>query len=449
MFSQRSITRLSFALVIPVLFALQCLAQNKVSISKAVALPTQDNPNHWQILVGFTKGFDIPGKVSEVEDPRKNPIKDPRNIYLMDINSGQRLNVIYTFFDVKGFYTAAGTFDPDAGHPDAVTIYVDPSVRLDREHHYHLYVLNVPFAGAPTADPQPQSAIEFAPATPTTPETEQGDPAHKDSLSFTAADGREDANIYLSGEYSGASGEGFNGSVDVKVEFPIRKVLKNRTHYFNPFFELKASNGAKADPDSMNFGLNWEWPVWRYRKDNLHFPIRRIIWRNAPKIESERDFGNSNFIWETRFRFMSRTYESKRTTFYFRPFVGHELGANINSPVQEAEHKFLYRLMTGTTLNLVFPIQSAGLHDVSFEGSYIRRWPLRSELSFEDDDDGNPQPLSIGKGPRDYVTTKLNVDFTKAFGLSVSYEYGSLPPTFKLVDHKTTIGLTYKIKIDR
>jgi hypothetical protein len=448
MFDRKSIARLSFALVLLAFLGLQCLAQNRVSISQAVALPTEGNPNHWQIFVGFSKGFDIPGNFSEVEDRDKNPIKDPRNIYLLDVNSGQRLNVIYTFFDEARFYTPAGT--RNANNPDAVTIYVDPSVRLNPDHHYHLYVLNVPFGGSPTDDPQPQSFIKFAsPTAPASPAPETGDPALKDSLSFTDADGREDANIYLSGEYSGASGEDFAGSVDVKVELPIRRILKNRTHYFNPFFELKASNSANADPDSMTFGLNWEWPVWRYRGDNLQRLIRRIIWRNAPKIEAERDFDNSNFIWESRFRFMSRTYQSKHTTFYFRPFMGHELGANINSPVKEAEHKFLYRLLTGTTLNLVFPIQSAGLHDVSFEGSYVRRWPLRREVSFEDDVDGNPQPLSLGKGPRDYVSTKLNIDFTKAFGLTVSYEYGSLPPTFKLVDHKTTIGLTYKVKIDR
>jgi hypothetical protein len=136
-------------------------------------------------------------------------------------------------------------------------------------------------------------------------------------------------------------------------------------------------------------------------------------------------------------------------TFYFRPFIGQELGANINSPLREAQGKFIYRPMAGTTFNLIFPVQVAGFQAISLEGSYIRRWPLRREVSFEEDDDGNLTALSIGKSPRDFVTAKANFDFTKAFGLSVGYEYGELPPNFKLVDHKTTIGLTYKIKIDR
>lgn len=120
-----------------------------------------------------------------------------------------------------------------------------------------------------------------------------------------------------------------------------------------------------------------------------------------------------------------------------------------SSPVAEAEHKFLYRALAGTTLNLTFPVQSAPLNDISIESSYIRRWPLRAEVTFEEDDDGNLQPVRINKAPRDYVTAKLTFGFTKHIGLSVGYEYGSLPPTFKLIDHKTTIGLTYKVKIDR
>lgn len=434
---RRRVIRLSLSLVALLLLAVPSAAKNLVSITHAAAVPPNQKISQWRIVVGFNKGFDIPETIGEAEDPAKNPIKNPGSFYLFDVNAGQRLTITEAFLDLGQFYTAAGKRDLSAGNPAEVEIFVNPKVSLDPTHHYHLYVLNVPFNGSPTDDPQPQSFVEFR------------KPDQPTLLSFTGADGREDANIYLSGEYAGASGEKFSGSVDTKIEIPIRKVIGERTHTFSFFYDLKASNNPKADPDSMNFGVNWEFPLWRYRGNNLQFPIRRIIWRNAPKIESERDFGNTNFIWESRFRFMSRTYEGKHTTFYFRPFMGHELGANINSPLKEAEHKFLYRLMTGTTLNLIFPIEVTGLNDISFEGSYIRRWPLRREVTFEEDDDGNPQPLRFGKGPHDYVSTKFNVNFTKAFGLTVGYEYGSLPPTYKLVDHKTTIGLTYKVKFDR
>jgi hypothetical protein len=449
----RKVIRAIPVVVVLLLLSAPSLAQIDVEISQATALPTQKNSNHWQIFVGFNKPYDLPAARSDVENPARTSIKDPGNFHLIDVDTGQRISIIYVYFNADKLYTTAGALNPNATHPGAVTIYVDPSVRLEPEHHYHLYVLNVSFRGQSTKDPQPQRFVEIAPANATagtTPEPEKGDPAVKDSLSFTAADGREDANIYLSGEVAGASGEKFNGSVDVKVEIPFRKIIGNRVHIFNfPLFELKASSSPQADPDSMNIGFSWEWPVWRYRGETLEVPIRRIIWRNAPKIESERDFDNTNFIWESRFRFMSRTYSAKHATLYFRPFIGQELGANINSPVKEAEGRFLYRPLAGTTLNLIFPIQAAGLQDISFEGSYIRRWLLRREIGFEEDDEGNLKAVSIGRGPRDYVTAKINLDFTKAFGATVSYEYGQLPPSFKLVDHKTSIGLTYKVKIDR
>jgi hypothetical protein len=32
------------------------------------------------------------------------------------------------------------------------------------------------------------------------------------------------------------------------------------------------------------------------------------------------------------------------------------------------------------------------------------------------------------------------------WGLSVKHEYGALPPVFNFLDHKVSIGLTFKLK---
>jgi hypothetical protein len=99
-------------------------------------------------------------------------------------------------------------------------------------------------------------------------------------------------------------------------------------------------------------------------------------------------------------------------------------------------------------MNLIFPIQKAGIYDISFEGEYTRRWLLKREIFFTKSDENGFQPLFVGKGPRDYLLTKLNLDFTKYLGLSISFENGRIPPDFKTVDQKVTVGLTYKIKLD-
>ncbi len=424
-------------------------AQIDVSMTQAVALPTTENKNKWQIFVKFNKGINIPQNLRDFNNPKVNLIKDPKNYSLIEIETGQKIDIIYIFSDSSPFYT--GSNFNNAGLPGAITVFLDPSVRLDPNKHYHLYIFNVLFEGKTANDP-PQKSVTFAKSVNAVnnapmPETDKKDNV-KDSLSFTAADGRDDSNIYISGEAIASKGSKPNFSADVKVEIPFRKIIGNRVHNFNPFFELKAGQGPDVDPDTMKLGLNWEFPAWRYGGDNLHFPIRRILLKNAPQIEAEKDWDNVNFVIDTRFRFMSRTYSSKVVTFYFRPFLGQEFGKNINNPVREAEGKIIYRPLIGTTMNLIFPIQKAGIHDISFEGEYTRRWLLRREIYFEKTDDNGLQPLQIGKGPRDYLLTKFNLNFTKSFGLSLSYENGRLPPSFKAVNQKISLGLTYKIKLE-
>ena len=158
--SFKSIIKLTALITLILFSSVVIYAANKVSISQAMALPTKDNPNHWQIFVGFSAGFDIPRSLNDVEDPNKTPIKKPGNFYLFDIDSAQRVSIVYVYFDSGPFYTA-GTFN-GSGHPDAITIFVDPAFRLDPTHHYHLYVLNVSFNGQPTDNPQPGRFVEVA-----------------------------------------------------------------------------------------------------------------------------------------------------------------------------------------------------------------------------------------------------------------------------------------------
>ncbi len=104
--------------------------QIDVAITEAVALPTKENPNHWQVFVGFDKAFDLPPSITDVENPEKNPIKNPKNFYLVEIETGHRIEVIYTYFDSSRFYTPAGGLN-GIRFPSSVTVYLDPSIRLD------------------------------------------------------------------------------------------------------------------------------------------------------------------------------------------------------------------------------------------------------------------------------------------------------------------------------
>ncbi|HEX7176193.1 MAG TPA: hypothetical protein VF240_13105 [Pyrinomonadaceae bacterium] len=440
-----------------------CTSANTVpvTIELAQALLDRDGSGRRILSVTFSESFDLSLPTNTPLDPlnvdpvvranlnldlERNPVKDPSNYHLLDVRNSRRIPIVYVYFRT------------DRLTPNAVTLTVDPSVRLDEgDGVYHLYAFNLRFISTsgstitnsglcPAKQLQRPVSVEAA-VQPAPPPTGKADDSESgEGLSLTAADGREDANFYVSGEVTRPSGESFFGTVDVLIDYPVKKVIENRVHSYGPFFELKASSDPGADPDSLNFGFNSRFPLWRYRGPNQSVPFRRLILKNSPKIEAERDFGNVNFVHETRFTLLSKTFLSGSTTFYLRPFAGLEIGKNFVSPLDEAEGRFLIRPLAGSTLNIIFPMARGPIQSIGLEASYIRRWPLRKEIKFEEDDDGELQPVEIGTGPRDYATAKLNFDFSKLYNAFIGYEYGSVPPSFKLVDHKMVIGLTFKAK---
>jgi len=46
----------------------------------------------------------------------------------------------------------------------------------------------------------------------------------------------------------------------------------------------------------------------------------------------------------------------------------------------------------------------------------------------------------------DYIGADLDLMLTEAFGISLKYRYGSLPPSFKFVNSTISIGLMLQLK---
>lgn len=297
---------------------------------------------------------------------------------------------------------------------------------------YTLYIKNMTFGGKPPQVPL-QALIN--------PTGRCGAPPPG-----AAPQGRDDSSIYAAGQLEKASGTKIYASIDTKLRRRIYQTDTTSTtlpkviHDVGFVFDLKASTSPKADPDSMNIGLEWQMSS----AATTGF-FRYFILYNNPKIEAEKDFDNTNALLETRLDFGTRNLAKKPWTPIFTPFIGQEIGKNLKSPVKEAENSFLYRLKAGTKLNLFFQPKKF-LKEVELDAEYTRRWLLRRELSFEKDGDGNLRLLEISKKPRDYVRANLNFFFTENIGVTVGYEYGSLPPSFKLVDHKSNIGVIFKFK---
>jgi hypothetical protein len=60
----------------------------------------------------------------------------------------------------------------------------------------------------------------------------------------------------------------------------------------------------------MSLSLNFEYAPWKYTGESFDVVFRRLIWLNAPKLESDREFANTNFFWDSRFTLVEHMNQS-------------------------------------------------------------------------------------------------------------------------------------------
>ena len=285
-------------------------------------------------------------------------------------------------------------------------------------------------------------------------------PKDTGGFNFKTAKGRDDAHLYFAGELNRASGTSFSGSVDLKIELPL-PALRTPRHELLPFLDLKASNDPKANPDTIKVGLASKFIVAQAGLEySEKSPVAAIAWYNTGKIEGDRDFDNTNVIASSVFLFPLKplflTPASRDRAFVaLTPFVGIEAGKNLSSPVVAAEGRGLARILVGSQIFMRLFQGEESFARLTLDGVYERRWPLRAEIGFRDAtieiENGKDKTIQVpaffGSRPRQWAEAKLNYNFNEFFGVFTGYQYGELPPAYKLVDHGFRFGLVVKAKI--
>jgi hypothetical protein len=249
----------------------------------------------------------------------------------------------------------------------------------------------------------------------------------------------EDADVYISGELNGAHKH--HPSFTTEISLQRYKPVSPSWRY-TPFFKLNASTDPDADPDKMEAGLKLRYITGGFAG------IPGVYFDHAFKLESERDFDNTNLIYDTRFTFLPTPQPKGRTNhkFFVNPYIGAELGKNLRSPLKAAEGDGIARALAGVDLRLIIFLKDEEAPAINWTTSYVRRWPLTDELGFKADDNGVLQLRRFGKSPRDFVSSKFSYRLTKFLDAFVAYEWGEVPPSYKLVDHRFRLGFAYKYK---
>jgi hypothetical protein len=343
---------------------------------------------------------------------------------------------------------------PDITQP-IVNLFLVLNRALEVDHEYRLFAPSLTFEGC-VPKSVPEGAFKVTkkkePATGTTAGGGTNPPKEKPDTNFfkkSASKGRDDSNVYLSGQIEGAEGGKPQFSADIKLESPF-----DTASFFQeigPYFNFKASTATAADANSMNFGLKLR-HAFPFKVRTIPGTTRLadkqpilsgIVWELTPGFESDRRFDNVNVMVGNKFVFVPRVLGNSNRI-YFQPFIGFEAGRNLKSPVDEAEDRALARGTVGGSLYV--NLMPKADKPLSFQIDYIRRFLLRREVRFTEDDDKKLVALDVGRGPRDHLKLTLEYDFSDFFGTGLNYEYGRLPPNFELVNHKYGFGLIYKFK---
>ena len=391
----------------------------------------------WDVSVNLSKGLAVGNTGDEAR------ATNPSNYRIINISTGSTVKVSEaTLIRITGSSTL-----------DRVRLILPTADALNTTDLYHLYALNLTFGGQSAAVALQAPINVRSEATVAGPGEAPAPPKPieiKPTWGLKSSKNRDDSDIFVSYQLTSARHRATTGTGDVKISIPFFKNFWNRTSKFSLTpIDLKASSDSGADADSLKISGEWFLPVYVNDNPDSTFLFPAVDWINTGKVEAPKNFNNINAIWESRWLFPSAQIgNGKRFRMFIDPFLGHELGKNLRSPLEEADGAAIARVYVGANLLVQFPIKNKDfLKRLEFTSTYIRRWPLKRELTVKENDDGSANLLTFGKGPKEYTDSKFIVMVNDYFGPFVGYEWGSLPPVYKFVDHKWTFGVLFKSKI--
>ena len=261
-----------------------------------------------------------------------------------------------------------------------------------------------------------------------------------DSLSEVKADSDEDADYYISGNITGARKKKTAFTTEIRLQPSRKRFFKGSLEFTPVFFTLNASTAADADPDKMEIGTKFRNVFARFAG------FQGAYFDYGVKLESERDFENTNLVSDARLLFLPKELgNAKKVKIFLNPFIGAEAGKNLRSPLNAAEGDGIARILGGADLRVAF-LRANGRPWGNWTSSYTRRWLLSNELSFRTDNNDNLVLVQFGKRPRDYFESKFSFGIGNFMDAFIAYDWGETPPSYKKMDHRFRIGFEFKKK---
>ena len=251
---------------------------------------------------------------------------------------------------------------------------------------------------------------------------------------FSAAKGKDDADIYFSGTAVGARGSKPLYSFESKVGYLQRFSFGS----LGGRVSADAAKESNIDPDAIKATASYE---------------KIILLGTLNSIILESDFLGVEFDKENKTRNLSTGLDAKliipparlgeKSYAAIQFLAGFEGGHNYRNKLDPDGLGNYWRWKLGANAYFLV-LNPPGLNRIDFNTDY----KVRLLNSFEPFSEkiNDKDVVSLRKKPRHYVASNLDFMFSDSFGVTLQYRYGSLPPAFKFIDNSVSLGLTFKLK---
>lgn len=268
---------------------------------------------------------------------------------------------------------------------------------------------------------------------------------------IAAESNKQNSDLYISATYSPAINSDPQYSIDVSTAL-MWDLNQQHLNYGQLGFvgAVKTDKRKKVDPDSIRLFLAYQnTPVTKF-----HGPLQGVLFTwLAAGTEFDRKGDNVNFITAPSLDFPIRLFGKKIPTTsdplaVLTPTIGFEAGHNFKNAVSGDNGRGIFRGVAGASLLFRFNPKLPAFKGLDFSTSYALRIPAIKEIyTLTEKIDGNDvdQPF-LGSNPRHYVKSELNFRITDPFSIAIKHEYGAIPPVFRKVDSKLSVGFTFSIR---
>lgn len=266
------------------------------------------------------------------------------------------------------------------------------------------------------------------------------------------AQSKSDSALYLSGLYSPAFNSQAQYTIDAEglLTFPNQ----SKTARFGGTFNVSTDNRPSADPNSFVVSGLFQWTVksWTAESENQAGPKSKNQALRVQGVLLQWNFTGLEFDRQTTTKTIISTPAAEMPMNLFSnrlaltPYAGIDFGSNLSNAINPNGSGLVFRGLAGNSLDTRWKTPWKNLSQLEVTANYTVRLPATDEvftnLHYISATGKTVSIPTYSTQARHHLTDELDITLQKPIVLTIKHEYGELPPGFRKVDNKISIGIT-------